>query len=246
MHCVDLGTLRGSEHSRPSSASHFGDWPPPRGNYGQPSSAWNCSRGLLHIFQHPVCLPTASGEIRCRPHQRDLSSVFMTVDVPDPQLFISFSFEPQRFTEDGVTVRASCVLPPSHFDEEEHPWSTWQSPVLPLRDFCHDCPLLRQMNTCAMCWDGKLVRVRTFKTKLGVSWRSLHAPRGGDSKTPVREGEGTREPWRRGATGCRRLSRQLMVCGQGLQRGETMDNDFALAEATACRAARTIFHIPRW
>ena len=72
------------------------------------------------------------------------------------------------------------------------------------------------------------------------------APRGGDPKTPVREGEGAREPWRRGATGCRRLSRQLLVCGQGLQRGETMDNDFALAEATACRAVRTIFHIPRW
>ena len=68
-----------------------------------------------------------------------------------PQLFISFSFEPQRLTEDGVTVRASFVLPPSHFDEEEHPWSTWQSPVLPLRDLCHDCPLLRQLNTCSMC-----------------------------------------------------------------------------------------------
>ena len=81
---------------------------------------------------------------------------------------------------------------------------------------------------------------RYSRTSVGV------APRGGDPKTPVREGEGTREPWRRGATGCRRLSRQLLVCGQGLQRGETMDNDFALAEATACRAARTIFHIPRW
>ena len=81
---------------------------------------------------------------------------------------------------------------------------------------------------------------RYSRTSVGV------APRGGDPKTPVREGEGTREPWRRGATGCRRLSRQPLVCGQGLQRGEKLDNDFALAEATACRAARTIFHIPRW
>ena len=33
--------------------------------------------------------------------------------------------------------------------------------------------------------------------------------RGGDPKTPLREGEGPRGPWRRGATGCCRLSRQL-------------------------------------
>ena len=75
---------------------------------------------------------------------------------------------------------------------------------------------------------------RYSRTSVGV------APRGGDPKTPVREGKGPENP------GCRRLSRQPLVCGQGLQRGETMDNDFALAEATACRAARTIFHIPRW
>ena len=75
----------------------------------------------------------------------------MTFGVPDtpwhPQLSSAVSFEPQRLTEDGVTVRASFVLPPRHFDEEEHPWSTWQSPVLPLWDFCHDCPLLLQVNS---------------------------------------------------------------------------------------------------
>ena len=65
------------------------------------------------------------------------------------------SFEPQRLTIDGATVRASSVLPSSHFDEEEHPWSTWQPPVLPLRDFCHGCPLLRQRNTCALCWEAR-------------------------------------------------------------------------------------------
>ena len=85
-----------------------------------------------------------------------------------------------------------------------------------------------------------LMTQRYSRTSVGI------APRRRDPKTPVREGEGTREPWRRDATGCCRLSRQLLVCGQGLQRGETMDNDFALAEATACRAARTNFHIPRW
>ena len=35
--------------------------------------------------------------------------------------------------------------------------------------------------------------------------------RGGAPKTPACEGEGTQEPWRRGATGFCRLSRQLLV-----------------------------------
>ena len=69
---------------------------------------------------------------------------FMTDTLWYLQLFSSVSFEPQRLTEDGATVRASFVLPSSHFDDEEHPRSTWQPPVLPLRDFCHGCPLLRQ------------------------------------------------------------------------------------------------------
>ena len=54
--------------------------------------------------------------------RHDLSSVFITVDDADtlwyPQLFIFVSFEPRRLTEDGSTVRASFVLPSSHFDEE--------------------------------------------------------------------------------------------------------------------------------
>ena len=37
------------------------------------------------------------------------------------------------------------------------------------------------------------------------------APRRGAPKTPLREREGTREPWRRGATVFCRLSRQLLV-----------------------------------
>ena len=65
---------------------------------------------------------------------------------------------------------------------------------------------------------------------LETAWvASVHTRRGAP-KTPVREGEGTRGPWRRGATGCCRLSRQLLVCGQGLQRGESVDNAYALAE----------------
>ena len=56
--------------------------------------------------------------------RHDLSSVFMTVDVPDtpwhPQLSSSVSFEPQRLTEDGATVRASSVPPSSHF--KSHFW----------------------------------------------------------------------------------------------------------------------------
>ena len=115
--------------------------------------------------------------------RHDLSSVFMTVDDPDtpwhPQLFSAVSFEPQRLTEDGATVRTSSVLPSSsHFEsqfwvEKNIRGVPGQSPVLPLRDFCHGCPLLQQRNTCALCWDGKPLRVRTLKTKLGVSWRRL-------------------------------------------------------------------------
>ena len=40
---------------------------------------------------------------------------------------------------------------------------------------------------------------------------SVHK-KGGGPKTPVYEGEGTQEPWRRGATGCSMLSLQLEVC----------------------------------
>ena len=40
----------------------------------------------MYLFHHPVYLPTASGEIQCRPHRRDLSSVFMTVDVHEKHM----------------------------------------------------------------------------------------------------------------------------------------------------------------
>ena len=54
-------------------------------------------------------------------HERDLSSVFMTVGDADtlwhPQFFSAVTFESQRLTE------------------EERSWSIWQPPVLPLRNF---------------------------------------------------------------------------------------------------------------
>ena len=72
---------------------------------------------------------------------------------------------------------------------------------------------------------------RYSRTSVGI------APRGGDPKTPVREGD--REPSRRGAIGWCRLSRQLLVCGQDHQRGESVDNAFALAEhLSSCPAWR--------
>ena len=40
----------------------------------------------------------------------------------------------------------------------------------------------------------------------------------GGPKTPVCGGEGTQGPWRRGATDCSRLSRQLLACGAHLPR----------------------------
>ena len=67
------------------------------------SSRRCCCTGDRQFIQQPVFLPTASGEIRCRLHRRDLSSVFMAFGVPDtpwhPQLFCAVSFEPQRLSE---------------------------------------------------------------------------------------------------------------------------------------------------
>ena len=53
-----------------------------RGRDGQLSSTWYCWQGGWQIIQHPVGLPTAleAGE---ESHQRDLSSVFMTVGDAD-------------------------------------------------------------------------------------------------------------------------------------------------------------------
>ena len=41
----------------------------------------------------------------------------------------------------------------------------------PLGTACAESDSAR--NTCALCWEGKPVRVRTLKTKFGVSWRRL-------------------------------------------------------------------------
>ena len=46
---------------------------------------------------------------------------------------------------------------------------------------------------------------------LETAWVASVKKKGGAPKTPEYEGEGTQEPWRRGATGFCRLSRQLLV-----------------------------------
>ena len=69
-----------------------------------------------------------------------------------------------------------------------------------------------------------LATKRYSRASLGI------APRRGAPKTPVREGEETQTPSRRGANGCCRLSLQLLICGQDIQRGESVGNAFSLAD----------------
>ena len=86
--------------------------PPLRGRDGHLSSTWYCGRSGCQIIQHPVGFPTAWGEIY--RHQRDLSSVFMTVGDADtpwhPQFFGAVTFESLRLTENGATVDPSDGL----------------------------------------------------------------------------------------------------------------------------------------
>ena len=71
---------------------------------------------------------------------------------------------------------------------------------------------------------------------MGITHKWEEAPK----THSVRRGRGPKDPGCRGATGGCRLSRQLLVYGHGLQRGESMDNAFALAEhlsLTSCMAS---------
>ena len=51
-------------------------------------------------------------------------------------------------------------------------------------------------------------RKRYSRNSLG----GVSAQKGRSPKSPVCEGDGTQGPWRRGATGCSKLSRQLQAC----------------------------------